>query len=90
VKITILNGNPDVEKNRPLFQALHQLGESYGNTGRFDPVLLEKLAKPEHFPKWMAPAFQVLLKTKIANMYWDNPLKENGAYERRFARPYAG
>ncbi len=77
------------EKNRALFETLRQLGATYGQTGQFDPALLARLARPERFPKWMAPVFQMLLKTKIANMYWDNPLKENGAYERRFARPYA-
>lgn len=77
------------EKNRALFETLHQLGEIYGHTGQLDPTLLKKLAKPERFPKVMAPVFRVLLKTKIAAMYWDNQLKENGAYERRFARPYA-
>jgi hypothetical protein len=92
---TIVKGNGEgvrsipPEKNRSLFETLHQLGESYGNTGQFDPALLEKLAKPERFPKWMTPVFQVLLKTKMANMMWDNQLKENDAYERRFARPYA-
>jgi len=29
------------------------------------------------------------LKTKLATSYWDNRLRENGAYEQRFARPYA-
>jgi multimeric flavodoxin WrbA len=93
---TIVKGNGEgvrsmpPEKNHTLFETLHQIGESYGNTGQFDPALLEKLAKPERFPKWMAPVFRVLLKTKMANSGWDNPLKENGAYERRFARPYTG
>jgi NAD(P)H-dependent FMN reductase len=91
---TIVKGNGEgvrftpPEKNRALFQTLHQLGATYGQTGQFDPALLERLAKPERFPKWMAPVFQVMLKTKMANRGWDNPLKENGAYERRFARPY--
>ncbi len=91
---TIVKGNGEgvrftpPEKNRALFETLHQLGATYGQTGQFDPVLLEKLAKPERFPKWMTPVFQVLLKTKMANRMWDNPLKENDAYERRFARPY--
>jgi multimeric flavodoxin WrbA len=78
------------EKNRKLSETLQQLGAIYGLTGQFDPALLGTLAKPERFPKWMTPVFQVMLKTKMANMMWDNPLKENGAYERRFARPYAG
>jgi multimeric flavodoxin WrbA len=91
---TIVKGNGEgvrftpPEKNRALFQTLHQLGATYGQTGQFDATLLERLAKPERFPKWMTLAFKVLLKTKIANMYWDNQLKENSAYERRFARPY--
>lgn len=92
---TIVKGNgEDVrsmppEKNRRLFETLHQLGKVYGNTGWFDPTLLEKLAKPERFPKITLPLFRLLLKTNIANMPWDNQLKKNGAYERRFARPYA-
>jgi multimeric flavodoxin WrbA len=77
------------EKNRALFETLNQLGESYSNTGRFDLTLLEKLAKPERFPKIMTPVFKVLLKTKIASMYWDNQLEDNDAYERRFSQPYA-
>jgi len=91
---TIVKGNGEgvrftpPEKNRALFQTLHQLGATYGQTGQFDPSLLERLAKPERFPKWMAPVFQVMLKTKMANRGWDNTLKENGAYKRRFARPY--
>jgi multimeric flavodoxin WrbA len=91
---TIVKGNGEgvrltpPEKNRRLFETLQQLGATYGEIGQFEPALLEALAKPERFPKIMTPVFQVLLKTKIANMYWDNQLKENGAYERRFARPY--
>lgn len=92
---TIIKGNGEgvrftsPEKNRALFETLQQLGEVYGNTGQFDPTLLAKLAKPERFPKIMVPVFKVLLKTKVVNMYWDNQLNENDAYERRFARPYA-
>jgi multimeric flavodoxin WrbA len=91
---TIIKGNGEgvrhtpPERNKVLFETLQQLGAAYGQTGQFDPVVLARLAKPERFPKWMTPLFQVLLKTKMANMMWDNPLKENGAYERRFARPY--
>ncbi len=92
---TVVKGNGEgvrltpPEKNRRLFETLQQLGATYGETGQFEPALLARLAKPERFPKVMMPVFKLLLKTKIANMHWDNQLKENGAYERRFARPYA-
>jgi len=77
------------QKNRALFETLRQLGAIYGQTGQFDPALLARLAKPERFPKAMTPVFKVLLKTGLASMFWDSQLKENGAYERRFVRPYA-
>jgi hypothetical protein len=77
------------EGYRKPLEIVHQLGEGYGETGRFDEALLRELAKPERFPKILGPVFKLFLKTKMATSYWDEQLKENGAYERRFARPYA-
>jgi len=74
--------------NRKLFETLRQLGKTFGKTGRFDQVLIHKLAKPERYPRVLAGLFKVLLKTRFARFYWDNQLKENGAYEERFARPH--
>jgi multimeric flavodoxin WrbA len=92
---TIVKGNGEgvrvtpPEKNRSLFETLYQLGEVYGDTGQFGPELLKKLARPERFPKILTPLFKLLLKTKMANAGWDGELEKNGAYERRFAQPYA-
>jgi hypothetical protein len=77
------------EASPPLFELLHQLGEAFGKTGQFEAALVRKLAKPERFPRVLAPAFKLMLKTKVATSYWDNQLEENGAYENRFAQPYA-
>jgi hypothetical protein len=74
---------------RKSFDTLYQLGVMFGETGRFDEALLQELAKPERFPKILGPVFKVFLKTKMATSYFDNQLRENGAYEQRFARPYA-
>ena len=76
------------EMNRKLFEAFYELGKIFWETGRFDDELVHKLARPERYPKILDPLFQLFLKTKLARSYWDNQLKENGAYERRFARPY--
>ena len=76
------------EANPPLFDTLRQLGEAFGKTGQFDPTLARQLAKPERYPRVLAPAFKFMLKTKAATAYWDNQLEENGAYENRFAQPY--
>ena len=74
---------------RDLFQTLDQIGRTFGETGRFDPTLLRHLAKPERYPAYLAPFFKVFLKTPQATWYWDSQLKQHGAFERRFARPYA-
>lgn len=71
-----------------LFATLNSLGEIFGKTGQLDAALLKRLAKPERYPKILAPIFQLFLKSKFSHMYWDQMLKENGAYENRFARPY--
>ena len=71
-----------------LFQTLYQLGETFGEAGRFEASLLRQLAKPERYPAYLAPFFKVFLKTRQATWYWDTQLKEYGAFERRFAQPY--
>jgi multimeric flavodoxin WrbA len=89
---TIVKGNAEgvrrasPRQNRKLFETLHQIGECYGDTGRFEPALLGQLARPERFPKITVPLIKPLLR--FANMGWDKQLKENGAFERRFARPH--
>jgi len=32
--------------------------------------------------------YKPLLKTKLFRIGWDNQLKQNGTYERRFDKPY--
>jgi hypothetical protein len=80
-------GMPD--QYRKPFEILYQLGKAFGERGQFDEALLQELAKPERFPRILGPFFRVFLKTKMATSYFDDQLKENGAYEQRFARPYA-
>lgn len=74
--------------NRNFFTALRQLGQTFAQQGRFDPALLKALSKPERYPAYLAPVFKLLLRLPVATSGWDVQLKQNGAYERRFARPY--
>lgn len=74
--------------NRKLFAGLQQMGRALAERGQFDRVELQRLAKPERYPRWSIPLFKLLIKTGLLTMYWDNQLKENGVYEQRFARPY--
>ena len=73
-----------------VFEAFNQLGKSLGEAGRFDEQLLQKLAQPVKFSLPMRLLLQLIWKIQInkGTSPWDAQLKENDAYEQRFARPY--
>jgi hypothetical protein len=75
--------------NRRLYAAFHSLGESFGRSGAFDPGILKALARPERLSLAMRVLYRLLNLIGLGRFYWDWMLKKNGAYERRFARPYA-
>ncbi|MFH1068330.1 MAG: NAD(P)H-dependent oxidoreductase [Candidatus Glassbacteria bacterium] len=83
-----VRGQPE-NMNRRLFELFHRLGTEFGRSGRFDPRLVEKLARPVRHR-----GIGVLLAAignKVAELlYWNRLLRKNGAFDRRFARPYAG
>ena len=93
---TIVKGNGEGVRQMPpeathgLFENLQALGAGLAREGRLDPAVLERLARPERFPGYLWPFFQVFLRLPVAHSYFDSMLKKNGAYERRFARPFAG
>jgi NAD(P)H-dependent FMN reductase len=74
---------------RKLFAAFENLGEIFGESGQFDEALTQRLAKPEKLPKWATVGYSILAKTGLMEFYWNKQLKENGVYEKRFAKPYA-
>ncbi len=74
--------------NKRLFRALQQLGRGLANHGRLEPGLLAQVARPEYCPSILVPVFKLLIRTSIFSFYWDRKLKQNGAYEKRFDRPY--
>ena len=89
---TIIRGNCEQVRLQPkmykqVFESFFQLGKIYGETGKFDEALVQKMAQPKRLS--LAMRLLIRLITKITgNPLWDNQLKEYGAYENRFARPY--
>ena len=77
------------EATRQLFEDLHALGAGFARQGHLDAKILSRLAAPERFPSYLGPVFRILLKLPGSNSYFDNMLKKNGAFDRRFARPFA-
>ncbi|NMB88417.1 MAG: hypothetical protein GYA17_08640 [Chloroflexi bacterium] len=74
--------------NRALFADLGALGAGLAAGGRFDPQILARIARPERFPAILGPVFRLFLRLPLAHVYFDDMLKHNGAYSRRFARPF--
>ena len=75
------------KRYKQVFETFFELGKIYGETGKFDEALVQKMAQPERLS--LAMRLMIRLITKIAgNPLWDNQLKEYGAYENRFAQPY--
>jgi hypothetical protein len=93
---TIIKGGCEGIREQPekmtagLFGQFHQIGLSFGQTGRLDPVLLKKLSTPEKYSPLLIPVFYLLSAIGLLNFWWDMQLKQNGAYEQRFARPLEG
>ena len=91
---TVVKGNgegvrvmPD-SMNQALFSNLQALGAGLAAEGRFDPVILSKIADPERFPAILGPVFKIFLRLPVAHSYFDDMLKKNGAFEERFAQPF--
>ncbi len=73
-----------VRMNKKLFNSFHQIGKIFGETGKFDKEIVDRLAQPERYSKFYLWLFKLFGKF----WYWDTMLKKNNAYEKRFAKPY--
>ncbi len=56
--------------------------------GTFVPADIRQLAIPIRLGMGAKVIFEVLGKLGLVNSYWDQQLKANNAYEKRFDRPY--
>ena len=73
-----------VRMNKKLFNSFYQIGKIFGETGKFDEEIIDRLAQPERYSKFYLWLFKLFGKF----WYWDMMLKKNNAYEKRFAKPY--
>ncbi len=74
--------------NRTLYLDFESLGEKFGKTGAIDPLITERLKKPERFPRAMYPLFLLMMKIGLVDMGWNRQLKANNAFGKRYDRPY--
>jgi hypothetical protein len=91
---TIVKGNGEAVRimpdnmNKKLFDGLLRLGRNLANGEPLNQTTLVAIAKPESFPKILAPVFKLFVRLPLAHFYFDDMLKKNGVYEKRFDRPF--
>lgn len=56
--------------------------------GKFNPKDIRQLAMPVRFGKGVEILFKLISRTGLTNFNWDQQLKQNHAYEKRFDCPY--
>jgi hypothetical protein len=70
------------------FHGFYMLGKEYSADKGFDEAVLKVLAPWEKMSKGRMAFFRLLNRTGLGNMYWDQQLKTNQAFEQRFDRPF--
>ena len=73
---------------KKLFLNFEKLGCYFALTGKFDLAINKKLREPYRMNFFRLLFFRLGIKTGLANFYWNKKLKENNAYDLRFAQPY--
>ena len=71
-----------------LFSQFENLGKYFGTNETFEQNILNELHKPYTFSRTHVRIFNLLSRFGVTNFYWNSNLKKNGAYLKRFARPY--
>jgi hypothetical protein len=65
------------------YHYFYLLGVEFGKTGKFDGIILEKLARPEHLkPENMAQVIPF-----INQALWDAQMEKNGVLDQSFNKP---
>ena len=75
--------------NRKVFRRFRCLGKRLAKSGRFNPRLIRRLAgRRERLSGFSIKMYNLLRKTGMFDSYWNNMLRENKAFNDRYARPY--
>lgn len=72
---------------KKVFQAMENIGLELSENAKFSPQLFESVAKTEHLSKTYRFILKLLQPTGLTNFYWNKMLKENKAFEKRYAQP---
>lgn len=73
---------------RKLFDRLRELGRIYGTEARLDQAIVKKMASPERLGPLQTAFFSLVGLLGLTNRHWNEMLRKNGAYEKRYDQPY--
>lgn len=76
------------KQNKKFFDQMESVGITYASKGIMDVKLKKEYEKAAYLSKGTQIVFSVFSLTGLTNFYWNYNLKKNGAYEKRFAKPY--
>lgn len=91
---TIIKGGTEGMKEQlangqgPVYEQFVALGRTLGTKGQWDQTLINALAGPHRFPRPVTFILNLLSFFGVMNAHWDQEMKKNGAYRKRFAKPY--
>lgn len=66
----------------------NNIGSAFSNNQPVDDADRRRLMKPIQLSSKVQFLLRLLSKTSLLNMYWNNTLKQNNAFEKRFDTPY--
>ena len=69
---------------KPMVESIMNLVDK----GNFSPTHIRQLAMPVRLGKGMEILFKLLVRSGLINFMWDQQLKANNVFEKRFDRPY--
>ncbi len=72
---------------KKLFKQFFELGKGFGSTGQFDAALVKTIARKDRFSLTEIITEKVMRMLHVSNLYWDQMMKSNNAYEKRYDRP---
>lgn len=78
------------ETKQELLPRLRGLGKHLAATGELRQDMLKELAAPERFEGEVLEMVRASIGDGTSHPYWDHLLRNNDAFEQRFARPLLG
>lgn len=92
---TVIKGGVEGIKIQPKWmtksymELIYDLGQHLALDWEFNQYILKRLANPEKLSFTKLTFYRLLAQLGLINFYWDNQLKQNKAFENRFAQPYS-